>query len=713
MNELKTELASVNALEPFDKGDTSSRRTMFSSSHIAQRLTIEHPTPRCIQTGAEILFGDLTFKIKFPCDAHIVRIIPKYRPTLGSESIEYNPMSLIIYEDIHHHTFGIIEVLDHSTQVNHIHQHYGFKYKTNPNLQLTAKQQYKKDTVIASSPDIDEDGNYRYGIEANVAYMSVPGVIEDGVVVSRSFCEKLKTKGYERRKFSWGSRTYPLNLYGDPYKGIYKPFPDIGERIRSDGVLFALRSYDESLSPVEMHPLYLQQPDYIFDEDIVYGIRNAKVVDINVQHCPQSKVARTPVGMEKQANKYHKAATQFYYTLLEVYNDLEKQAYKRGEKLHITPEFHRWVVEAIDYVGLVNNPCTKHFRKKDFLAKRRIQKTYRKAELDEWNVEVIFEYDLVARQGFKITDTAGGKAVVCAVWEDEDMPVDQWGNRADIIKDSDTIIKRMNLSALFNHYITACSRDFGIQWRSVVDQDPDRAWTMLLEFYQTVSPMYHDIFVNGQYPGTPAEHMAYVKDYFDKHRKISLWVPVENPKPQDQIVTDLQAKYPPNMGPVTYAGGVKTKSNVLIGSNYYMLLEKTATGYTGVASGKLGHFGTLARLTQKDKYSAPGRMQPVRILGEDEIRSLIAIVGSDIVADWVDQANNPITHQEVVKSIYDSLTPTMIESVVDRTKVPLGGHRPLNLIKHLGECCGYRYVRTIHDPYREKQIQEAMGLVDL
>jgi len=406
LNELTAELLSINSLNPWSAHDSSSRATMFSSSHISQTLVINGAGPRRCQSGTESEFGRFTFKHKLPCDAAVIRTIPKYRQTIGADSIADNPSTLVIYEDIATKRVGILELIKYSTAIDNKHQHFGFKYDFNALAdELRPDTKIRKGTVLGDSPAVKGTGvydSYNYGVETNVAFMGIPGIIEDGIVVSESYLKKITSTGFEKRTASWGKKYYPLNLYGD--KNRYKPFPDIGDKIRDDGLLYALRPYDDLLGPVEMDPESLMEPDYIFDK-LVYGIPGGTVVDVNVHHDTTNKVPPTPVGMEDQANKYYQALLQYYRSILDTYNDLKKD--RRGG-LEITPEFHRLVVEAMSYVGFEDNPATNYIRRKDPLVRRRVQKLYRRNDIDDWRVEIAFEYPVVPNIAFKLTELHGG-----------------------------------------------------------------------------------------------------------------------------------------------------------------------------------------------------------------------------------------------------------------------------------------------------------------
>jgi hypothetical protein len=125
---------------------------------------------------------------------------------------------------------------------------------------------------------------------------------------------------------------------------------------------------------------------------------------------------------------------------------------------------------------------------------------------------------------------------------------------------------------------------------------------------------------------------------------------------------------------------------------YIIKLEKTGGEYSGVSSAKLNHFGVTAKLTKFDKYSSPCRNSPVRLLGEAEVRLITAAAGADVVSDILNQSNDPITHKEVLSSIYSAEKPTFIERVIDRHNYPKDKGRNILFINHVLECAGTRFV---------------------
>lgn len=674
-NELHRELLAANALNPWTGYNSSPRGSMFAS-HLGQSLNILGATPRRCLSGVEREFGKYTFSIKMPCDAQIIRRLDRYPRNLSGDSIKENPETLIIYEDVNTKEVGCLSL----TRFKSLDRQFGFRYKYKPvESKLVPGQYVPKGTVIADSPAVTDSGDYMYGIEAETAFMSVPQVIEDGAVVRKGFLKELTTRGYESRVANWGNRRYPINLYGD--ENHYKPFPDIGDRIREDGLLFALREYDELLGPVDMTPKALMEPDFFYDR-LIYAEPGARVVDVVVHHDINANYHPTPVGMEVQTEKYRKANSAFYKSIEEEYFRLKG---RRKDSLRLTPEFQRLVVEAFSDSAMTRSSGRKE----------KVVRTFRRNEIDDWRVEVTFEYDIVPTIGFKFTGTHGNKGIICDVWEDEKMPVDSKGNRADFIMDGDSVVKRMNIGVMYEQYINACSREVTQKVRELIGgetkEELARAWEYLLGYYKIVSPPMYDVFVGGNYSYEPEHHLKEVAK-----NGVYLYLPSDNPVAYADVVRELRVKYPAHIGPVSYVGRSGkpsvTTSDVLIGSMYIILLEKTGEDWSGVSSAKLQHFGIPAKLTNADKYSAPGRAQPVRFLGESEVRLVSAMAGAPVTADLLDQSNSPGVHKEIVYNIAKAEQPTNVERIIDRHKLPVGQGRPMVFLRHMFECAGVRMV---------------------
>lgn len=279
----------------------------------------------------------------------------------------------------------------------------------------------------------------------------------------------------------------------------------------------------------------------------------------------------------------------------------------------------------------------------------------------------------------------------------EDMPVDAAGNRADLIMDSDSTIKRMNLGRLYEQAFNAASYNVARQVREMVkegtDAEIEKAFEYLTGYYKLASPkMYQAIFDSGTHKkGRMRDH---VEDVIANG--VYLWLPTDNPVEHSDSLRAIREHYPPIIGPVTYRGAsgnqCETVESVMIGSMYIVLLEKMGNSWASVSSSKLQNFGIPAKLTNADRHSTPIRNQPVRIAGESENRLFAATIGGDATADLMDQSNNPEVHGNILENILSAQVPTAIDTVVNRKKHPRGAGRPLQIVNHWLECSGARWV---------------------
>ena len=683
-NELKREFLSVCGLNPFPGFDSSSRIQMFSS-HIGQKLVINGATERRIQTGMEGEFGKYTFSIKMPVNGHIIKMIQRYRQNIGIDSINITPQTVIIFENEVTKEVGVINIPLYCSY----HQYFGFNYKFKPAVNnLTPGTFIPEGTIFADSPGVTNDGGYAYGRELNVALMSHPSVSEDGFMICRDVLPYLSFQTFESRTAEFGSRKFPLNLYGTVDN--FKAFPDIGEYVREDGLLMMLRDFDKNLAPVNQSVYDLMEPDHIFDRAI-YAPAGGKIIDIKIFH-EDSLQSPTPVGMEKHITKYDTGRRHFYGEILREWRRLN---HERGAALSITPEFHRLVIEAMSVVGtgFSNNDNSK------------IQKIFRKSPIDDYRIEFIIEQTITPTIGFKLTDCHGGKGVICKIAEPDEMPFDEAGNRADLVLDGNSKISRMNLGGLYEPYINAAARDvvkhikrsFGLNEKEVkISYDKlienkdlfQKVKDYLLGFYAIVSPKMYDKFAPMDVNLMAHHFKSIIKE------GIYIYYPTDNDPEGIDIVTKIEKFYKPTYGPLTYKtenGYVKTDKPIRIGSTYIMLLEKIGDDLAAVNSAKLQHFGILSQLTKADRNSQPLRNQPVRANGETEGRILASCAGPYAVAEIMDRNNNPFTHKHIVWNILKADKPTNIINVVDRKIIGLGNAKPLQLVSHIAFCGGWKF----------------------
>ena len=295
------------------------------------------------------------------------------------------------------------------------------------------------------------------------------------------------------------------------------------------------------------------------------------------------------------------------------------------------------------------------------------------------------------------------------------MYVDEMGNRVTCVMDDLSTIRRLNPSRFYEQYFSASRRDtlkrafvMAGMYPDMITRDKpnrndvrnfvkamdpakiDEVYNYLLGFVAILSPLLL-IKLNTVYTATPDYKRKYLIDCFSN--RIELEFPPDNPIDFIKATVLLRKEYPAIMTRLSWIDketGEKrwTVDPILIGDIDMMVLEKTAEDYSAVYSAKLQHYGTPARLTNFDKHSAPGRLQPNKTMCEAGIRTQSSYCGGEYVADISDAANNPAAHREMNLEILRHQTPSNIDKILDRKKIPKGGHRPKALYDHISRCAG-------------------------
>jgi hypothetical protein len=698
MREIDATLLGQLANDPF-YGTVSAARGAMYASHQGQGPIMEENEPRRTMSGTEPHYAKHTFDIRFPCAATVLHVIRKY-PTssMGGDSIRHNPITTIIYEDFYcpFKTIGVIQV----PEFNSLHQDFGYKYQRNERLwdNLVPGANIDKGEVLCASSAVKGNGLYGTGISAEVVFLSSPGTIEDGFEFADDFLERMAPTVFGKYIGSAGQKAIFLNLYGDDK--IYKPFPDIGDRVRADGLIMAMRDIDENLAPAEMTARALRTVDHAFDRRI-YGKPNAIVKNVTVYRDSRVFPSNVPIGMDTQLNKYYQAGCRYYKQLMEIYEGLRR---RRGKSLRITEELNQLLVDAQIYLPTPDN-------------QRKLTRMYRLDLLDEYRVEITTEHKMIPDMGFKATDCVGGKGVVCRTRKREHMPLTKHGVRADAIIYGGSTIRRSNFGRFYEQFYNAASRDLLFELRKQCGFDPharptkqqlqsiagnrpliQQCFDQLRSYFELWAPIHNELLEPDA--NNPAEYvLAVLEDGQHKNPGITVNIPVDNPVDILDTIRKIQASpFAPHYDTIEITNDLgqkfPTDGPVLCGAIQLFLLEKIGEDWSGVASAKTQQFGLPAKMGSSDANRTPGRENPMRSAGESETRSYVATIGAWATNELLDQTNNPQAHRAVIRSFLRAEQPTNVPVAVPRDEIPYGGSRPVALMQHLLECRGVRFIYT-------------------
>lgn len=305
------------------------------------------------------------------------------------------------------------------------------------------------------------------------------------------------------------------------------------------------------------------------------------------------------------------------------------------------------------------------------------------------------------------------------------MPIDIYGNRADIITEASSVASRMNAGRIYEIYFNAMSRHakaMVINWLAFERTHEPKVNTDALPIPNTpkLKPLenYSDEVINAAFSiivdllsiiGTE-QYYAY-RDVKDRERiellindvieeELYLYYKISSNKKPYQIVRDvMQTPYRPIRSKVYFEQDGKIKmshDDVRIAPLYTILLGKTADNFLSAASAKTNHYGVPIGIGNKAKNQLPWRNVPVKIISETESRLYIAYVSRLGMAELKDRGNSISTHAEIYKNILSADKPANINRVVDRKKVPYGSDAAMQLIDSIFSSCGIS-IEYVHD----------------
>ena len=394
-------------------------------------------------TGYEYVYGKYTDSyLKSPAYYKVVDVIVKDVETKfgymyivqDMETLEYDILDIKHYEslaEIH----GYIRPLKFSN----------FKI---PGMFI------KKDELIYKTNNHDDYDNYRYGVNAKVAYLAISETIEDGIVVSKSFAERVKFNAIKEYDLTVGFNELLLNIYGDDDN--YKSFPDIGEKI-DNNVVCVKRKLNKQSVIYELTKSSLQKK-LLTDStitsaghilDISAYINNSDTLDLN--------------GFNAQIKQYHDKQIAYHDRIIEVLGKIT-----RNKKNMWSYKLLSQLRHSVDFVD---------------------------SELNFGNNTGVFEFALLKftvleehklKPGYKLTDRYGGKGVIVAVWDDDKMPINEQGVRSEMIISPASVPSRANIGQSYEHELNYISEER--QREIILESSLPKKFNILREYISLVNP---------------------------------------------------------------------------------------------------------------------------------------------------------------------------------------------------------------------------------
>ena len=410
-----------------------------------------------------------------------------------------------------------------------------------------------------------------------------------------------------------------------------------------------------------------------------YGVPEATVVDLSFYMNPVNKV-KTPQQYFSQVYTYTENLMIGYRQIYQVY---EKEG--KAKNRSISPAFNTLLTRVMSILAANGTKISEIKAVPKFV--------HRGDPIQYIQMDIVYTYPNHVSLGAKTTDREGAKGVNSAILEDEDMPVDDFGERADIVIAPAANINRMNFGQLYEHFLGCAQTTVLREIKHRYKTDYLSAWEYLLTFLYDVNSEY------GKIADALHQNERRRRQLIEECIQLD-YIPVVVPPGLSNLrpewVLEMRDKYGIQATPVEYnirnSDGelirrVRTVRPVYIGRVYRYILCKIphvrSCGMSYVNQFQVPI--TIKRTDLRNQY--PIGIVPIRI-GEDEVRNLCMTVGPAAYRLLAIHANSPRATEKLAQQLLTARKPTQLQwaSVTDKE---LSEQNVMSQIaKHMLAVCG-------------------------
>lgn len=683
MNNLNMDIRLIgceSGISPMASQTTASRAEMLSS-HSKQLVPILHPDFPRAYSGTEFNLGEYETSTSARDQAvQIIAVIPKYPTVRGEFYIQQNPSLTVIYIGLDDRLINYFTI-DTYTKGS---DGFGYYNKFKNEHLLQTGQVVDKEIQFSTSP-LHKENLYCTGANLNVAYMTLDDTIEDSMLIGRSAANKMTSHDIRQITASISPTQHPLDRYGDGTE--FKFMPDIGETVNDDCILCAFRDVDGDTFLADTSQAALQKPYHLHDK-IYYAPPGSIVLDIDV-YVP-NRIGSFPKQLYTQIDKYRRGNIQYFTNIVQTYNQYKSQ-------YGISAEFNTLVSRAIARLSIAN------VRHKDIPYRPKMRMTTKKGhQLDSIRITITYAVERHIASGFKVTGRDGAKGVACRIADDEDMPVDEQGVRADIVIDPASSIARQNTGQLSEQGLSRVSLFVQKYVKDAYKSgDTKKALDILYDYYNDINPNYLEMVVK---PTLNTEDLRL--DHLEEVIRDGIYL--NTPPSLDTIGTalfnKLVEKWHVTSSPVTYYLRNKktgerrkftTDDPVTISSKYIYLLckipEVLASGVSYV-----NQFQTPMRAPPHMRNRYPISQNPIKF-GEDEGRLMAMDLKNVIELTRIAslQSGSIVGLNTVIDTLLRSEHPTQIDRFDISNEVLVKTNMSISLFHHMMMTRGIDSLNTI------------------
>lgn len=473
---------------------------------------------------------------------------------------------------------------------------------------VEAKTQIPAGHVMKKPSSFDDANIHRQGVNALVAYMDENQLIEDPVRIRQGFAEKLNTPTVKPVPICINENDILINIHGNAE--VYKPLPDIGERI-TENRLYCLRRQVKEDCLYTQSKERLRQPMPSDEMSPVKGM----VVDIDI-HC----------------NNIHALDSEYNQQIKFYYDNQIRFANELVTKVNIFKMNHPDYTLSIE-ADTIYNVCEKMVRGVQYI---RDDKPFNNLRVD---ITVVEHNPL--REGDKVCNRCGGKGVVAVVTPDEKMPRLN-GRPVDLMWRSNTGINRENVT----QYKELCLTSFATQILEYIKtecKNNNERLDILYKFYSMVNPNYAEYVRNKMEDFMTIEEIEdFWNDLFTQE-SIAMVLDTDNGNLGIDDFWNIYTTFPfiemPTLEvPITNCKGdvrfIHTRRPVGVGFEYiYRLKQYAEEKYSETSLSTVNIKGDNAKSKASKEYKELHKRTAIR-MGHMENDSL-SHIGTDAVATFL------------------------------------------------------------------------------
>lgn len=646
----------------------STQRGAMFSAHGAQAMVVEGAESPRILTGLESKVGEYELNPSArDQDIQIKEIIPKFKSNSGRGLAVNNPVLTVVYLGCDDNKIGYVDIPSYTELGS------GFGYinkKLNRHL-LMRDNFIEKDTKFMTAPNHDGD-LYNLGVNANVCYLPDWDVADDAFVISDRLQRKLRHTVINTIQLNLHIDDIPLNLYGD--ENDYKIFPDLGEIVRDDGCVVALRTHNASSLLTDITAESLRTLEPLHDEMHV-APPGAEIIDVQVYTNQKKYPSLLKNDLYTQLMQYQQQHIVYYETIVNLYHEYVKLGYQ------LSPEF-------INLATRCNTLCYTR-------AGRHMTLMNKKEQVDYINVKITWAIQRDVDKGFKLTGREGAKGIISDVRPLDDMPMTADGVKSDILIAGESPFNRLNdgqYTEEFINYASEVVHNRILESKNTIEAN----YEYVLKYVSLVRPVYAK-YLREATENNKEEFVNAVKQ-----DGLYLIIPPFCKNITPETIKRIAKEMNISQQTITYATydemGNRTIRTIedkgIIGSKYIYLLGKIPIDEVNcVEYGYTSQFGLPVRPGSKTiKTQSLIGSTPCRY-GEDETMIMCMSMDPYIVKRMYGiYATSPVAMNMMQHALLTAPKPSDIDRIPITTEDIIRSDISIALLKHQLAECGYELI---------------------